>query len=133
MCIKLVSIKELYYDARPTKSQDNVEEFSILTVFGIVWTGELKITFYLRYLLYPHTTTYWETYVASRCPANCLQHVHKSYQHSFHNFPHMQTYVMRNASVCILRVNSQFSAVRIFRLASRSKSVVGNGGSQVNT
>ena len=22
MCIKLVSIKELYYDARPTKSQD---------------------------------------------------------------------------------------------------------------
>jgi len=23
MCIKLVSIKELYYDARPTKSQDH--------------------------------------------------------------------------------------------------------------
>jgi len=23
LCIKLVSIKELYYDARPTKSQDN--------------------------------------------------------------------------------------------------------------
>jgi len=26
LCIKLVSIKELYYDARPTKSQDDAEE-----------------------------------------------------------------------------------------------------------
>ena len=27
MCIKLVSIKELYYDARPTKSQDDILRF----------------------------------------------------------------------------------------------------------
>jgi len=40
-------------------------------------------------------------------------------------------YVMRDALVCILQVNSQFSAVRIFRLAARSKSLVGNGDSQV--
>jgi len=42
MCIKLVSIKELYYDARPTKSQDVVLVLFHSKVEGLFYNALLQ-------------------------------------------------------------------------------------------
>jgi hypothetical protein len=51
MCIKLVLIKELYYDARPTKSQERyVVRKGLLNLDNVVQSVKLTV---------PHTSECW--------------------------------------------------------------------------
>ena len=69
MCIKLVSIKELYYDARPTKSQDSYSVVTEFTLFSFQVQCKFRNCWTNRTQWIPYFFIYWEKVLnAFPCP-----------------------------------------------------------------